>query len=280
MQSAALAVVHRISEKLRPLLQDPAEVEKLGPVVADKGDEHTAHEVDVSAEAILFETLDEIGYRGTVYSEERGLVVLGDEERLLVCDPYCNTTLTFRGFRESAVAAYEHAADGTFVAGAIADLQVRRILHAEAGGKTQTLWPPAPDAQRAAGVSDVQEVKDAFIVVSLLKAKRRASSPPRLLADAGMVTTIDGAITAARLGFGEIDGFVDDVVGQPFYEALAYQMVEQAGGTVTDGRGEPVDFPGIARSLARGVVRRQSVVAASTAALHREIMTRLDRPTA
>jgi fructose-1,6-bisphosphatase/inositol monophosphatase family enzyme len=275
MDSLALAVVHRISENLRPVLQDPQAVEDLSAVVADKGGGHTAHTVDLNAEEILFETLESVGYKGVVYSEERGLVELGHQDRLLVCDPYCNTTLTFRGFRECAVAAYEHTLDGRFISGAIADLQVRRILCANADGHVRTLCPPHMDRHRAASTSDVREVGDAFLAISLLKRQRREVLPLRLFSKAAMVTTIDGAITAARIGFGEIDGFVDGVVGQPSYEALAYQMVERAGGTVTDDHGNPVDFRRIARGLTQGAVGRQPIVAASNESLHSEIMAHL-----
>ncbi|WP_345580616.1 hypothetical protein [Streptomyces prasinosporus] len=260
---------------MRSVLQDAQQIEALSAVVADKGGGHLAHQVDLSAEGILFALLDDVGYEGVVFSEERGLVELGNQARLLVCDPYCNTSLTFRGFRESAVAAYEYGPDGEFVSGAIADLQVRRILFARAGEPACVVHPPRLEVRTRASVSDVRGVEDALLTISLLKRKRRAVPPLRLFADAAMVTTVDGAITAARLGFGEIDGFVDGAVGQPSYEALAYQLVERAGGTVTDHLGKPLDFGRIARGLGRGVVDRHPVVAASTEDLHREIMARL-----
>ncbi|MEH0634157.1 FIG domain-containing protein [Streptomyces bottropensis] len=271
--SLAFDIVYEISEAVRPILSDPGKVEDLSGVVEDKGDGHTAHRIDLYAEKILFDVLDRIQYKGTVYSEERGLVKLGNDTRLLVCDPYCNTSLTFRGFRECAVAAYEYSLAGDFVSGAIADLQINRALRAEAENSTRVVYPPKLGTTEAARCSEVRDVEDAFLAISLLKHKRRALLPLSVFQKAALVTTIDGAITAARISLGEIDGFIDASVGQPSYEALAYEMVRRAGGVVSDTEGNSIDFRQIAADLAKGVVRRHPMVVSSNAYLHQEMLS-------
>lgn len=272
-EGLVLEIVNTIADSVRPLLADPAELSTLRAVVADKGEGHTAHEIDRFAERILFDVLQRAEFKGAVYSEESGLVRLGDEPRVVICDPYCNTTLTFHGLRESAVAAYEYSIDGDFVGGAIADLQLRRVVWA---------GPEEPSAQvtelgtarttRPATCSAVQSVNDAFLVVSLLKRRRRADLPVPLLREVNLLTTVDGAIAAARTALGEVDGFVDHAVGQPSYEILAYELVQRAGGAVADGHGRPIDFAEIVRGLNRGEVRRHTIVAAAGPSLRDDIL--------
>jgi myo-inositol-1(or 4)-monophosphatase len=277
----AVSAARAIASAIRPLISDTAQIPELGVITSYKGNGHTAHAIDLKAEEILFEALKRADYDGTVYSEESGLVRMGNQPRIIICDPYCNTTLTFRGFRESAVAVYEFTREGNFTAGAIADLQIPRIVWAEASSGGAFFTPTdrsgdsgaeeIRDAARAR-CSEVKRVQDAFITISLLKRNRRESLPTTLLSEASMVTTIDGAIVAARLALGEIDGFVDARIGQPSYEAIAYFLVYKAGGIVTDSTGAPVDFAAIVTALWEGEVTRQTIIAAGNRLLHDEIL--------
>lgn len=278
--SLAMSLATEIANAVRPLITDMAEIGQLAAVTLDKGGGHTAHELDRRAEDVLFRTLTRFGYQGAVYSEEAGYVRLGDEPRLIVCDPYCNTTITFRGIRESAVAVYEYTLPGQFVSGAIADLQIPRVVWSDARpGAFVTHLEQAGDTAHGSEAatwqsqtSAVTDLTSAFLVVSLLKRNRRAELPVTLVRDTGMLATIDGAIVAARIAAGEIDGFVDARIGQPSYEALAYMIAVRAGGVVTDEHGVPIDFGQIARGLAAGKVARHTLIVAANRALHEEIL--------
>ncbi|MET7831250.1 inositol monophosphatase family protein [Micromonospora sediminicola] len=262
-----------IAETVRPALSDAVATTDLGEVTQDKGGGHTAHKVDDVAEQVLFDALRRRGFQGQVFSEEAGLVRLGAEPRMIVCDPYCNTTLTFHGVRESAVAVYEYTVEGEFLSGAIADIQIPRVVWADpdTGAHVSNLSGDT----RAAACSSVQRVEDAFLVVSLLKRNRRQNPPLTLLAGPKLLGTVDGAIVAARIAVGEVDGFVDHEFGQPSYETLAYELVARAGGRVTDPAGEPIDFGAIVRGLGRGEVRRHRILAIANPSLHRDVRAHL-----
>lgn len=278
-----VTIARKMQSAIYPLITDPLEAEELGAVTADKGGGHTAHELDTRAEAVLFGALKEAGYAGRLFSEESGLVHLGDEPRLIVSDPYCNTTITFRGIRESAVAVYEYTLGGHFVAGAIADLQIPRIVWSAADqGAAVTLFrsfsdvlPGSEEITRPVHCSSTRNVGSSFLTISMMKRNRRQDPPLRLLREAAMVGIVDGAIAAARLALGETDGFVDAEVGQPGYEALAYALVAKAGGVVSDPAGSRVHFGRIAAELAEGEVRRHAIVAGATQALLDEILARI-----
>jgi fructose-1,6-bisphosphatase/inositol monophosphatase family enzyme len=276
-----VTIAREMQSVIKPLITDADQMSVLGTVTADKGEGHTAHELDRRAESVLFKILERSGYEGRVYSEESKLVELGSEPRLIVCDPYCNTTLSFRGFRESAIAVYEYTLAGNFTAGAIADLQIPRIIWADSSpGVFITTFNPACEGHsraaeniKRAGCSKVSRVNDAFLTISMLKRNRRQELLSKLLSEAEMVTTIDGAIVAARLAIGEIDGFVDVIIGQPSYEALAYSLVAKAGGIVTDPDGVLIDFGRIVIALAENEVTRHTMVATCNRALHASILT-------
>jgi fructose-1,6-bisphosphatase/inositol monophosphatase family enzyme len=269
-----LDIAGTIASAVLKVIADPQLLENSQEVIRDKGDGHLVHRIDTQAEDILFRRLREGGYSGLVFSEESGLQKMGSAETVVVCDPYCNTSITFRGFRESAVAVHEYTLSGEFLSGAIADLQTARIVHATAESPTQVRLL-AGGLPVTAHPSRVQTVDEAFLTVSLLKRKRRTSIPGRLLAEAAMITTVDGAVVAARIAHGSVDGFVDASLGQPSYEALAYKLVRRAGGVVTDPSGRPFDFAECVRCLVSGTIKRHALVAASTAGLNNDILSRL-----
>ena len=262
-----------IAETVRPALSDAAATTTLGEITEDKGGGHTAHKVDDVAERVLFDALRRHGFQGQVFSEEAGLVRLGDEPRMIVCDPYCNTTLTFHGVRESAVAVYEYTVEGEFRSGAIADIQIPRVVWAtsDTGAHVSSMHGDTSPATCSA----IERVEDAFLVVSLLKRNRRQDPPLKLLGGPKLLGTVDGAIVAARIAVGEVDGFVDHEFGQPSYETLAYELVARAGGTVTDPAGRSIDFGEIVRALGRGEVRRHQILAVANPSLHRDVQVHL-----
>jgi fructose-1,6-bisphosphatase/inositol monophosphatase family enzyme len=270
--SISFRLAHAVVTTIRSLLNDPGRYREAAEVTAEKGDDHTAHKIDNIAEDVLLGELRATGFDGTLFSEEAGLVTFGDADSFIVTDPYCNTTLTFRGVRESAVAVYEYSTAGEFRSGAIADVQIPRVLSATAHTPVTMTYLGGDRHDREVRCSGVDNVGDAFLVVSALKQKRRAGLPAALFAAPKLVTTVDGAIVGLRLAAGDIDGFVDGSYGQPSYEVLAYEMASRAGGVVTDARGTPIDFGGIVRGLGRGEVGRHPVVASANRGLHESIL--------
>ncbi|NES16564.1 MULTISPECIES: inositol monophosphatase family protein [Micromonospora] len=268
-------IAAEIAETIRPALADAARTESLGEITQDKGGDHTAHRVDDVAERVLFDALERRRFAGCVFSEEAGLVRLGDEPRIVVCDPYCNTTLTFHGVRESAVAVYEYNLAGDFLSGAIADIQIPRVVWATTRERTRVTALNGSTRPSPASCSKIPQLDQAFLVVSLLKRRRRQNPPLKLLSGPKLLSTIDGAIVAARIAVGEVDGFVDHQFGQPSYETLAYELVVRAGGVVTDPAGAPIDFGAIVRGLGRGEVGRHRFVASANPSLHSDVLAHL-----
>jgi fructose-1,6-bisphosphatase/inositol monophosphatase family enzyme len=269
-----LAIVRHVAGSIRPNLDLRHYLRASGRVTRDKGDGHLAHRIDRDAEEMLFKQLEGAEYSGLLFSEEAGLVHFGPDQDLVVVDPYCNTTITFNGIRESAVTLYWFNNANDLVSAAIADLQIRRFFSISADSAPYIYWE-LTDEDEPARCSTVDELREATVVISLLKRSRRRYLRTAVAERAGTLLSVDGGIVALRMCAGDVDAFVDHEYGQPSYEALAYLAVERCGGTVTDGAGRPINWSGLLNELRLGEVRRQTIIAAGTARLHREILAAL-----
>lgn len=265
-------VVDRILVTVRPRLSSRAYLVAAGSVTKDKGGGHTAHRIDDDAEVALVDALGSEEFDGSLFSEEAHLVKFGESNEFLVSDPYCNTTLTFSGVRESACTAYHLDSHNRLLDGCIGDMQIDRRLYFD-GRSVRVLWSDGSITE--AQTSAISEVEDARAVISLLKRSRREYLDLPLARSVGNLLTVDGGIVALRLAVGDLDVFVDHRFGQPSYEALAYWLVEAAGGTVTDGEGEPIVWTDLVGELREGTVRRQTIVAAANATLHASVLALL-----
>lgn len=273
-QTLAGRVVGGTARLLRDALTSSKYLEEASSVTAEKGGDHLKHRIDEHAEEAIFALLRSDGYQGTVFSEEAGAQRWGDDRRLFVTDPYCNTTLTFHGLRDSAVTGFEIDPTGRLVSAAIADVQLWRTLTFGEAYGVSLAWE---DGRRSfPSPSGRDSLDQALVVMSLLKRKRRHYLRSTIARNCGTLLTVDGGIVALRICVGEVDAFVDHIFGQPAYEAMPYRLVELSGGVVTDGEGRPVPWEEIAAELRTGVVRRQSLVVANSTSLHARIMEGID----
>lgn len=275
----SLKFAARAQLSLLPFIRNQSSLQaRLGLVLEDKGDGHYAYEIDEFANSLLFEMLAEHGVGCRVFSEEGGWSTVGkDTKYYVICDPYCNTSLTMRGFRESAVAICIADLNGGLVSCAIADLQVDRIFYADQGGAS--LWNlDNRDGWQSSSmqVSSVEKLGDAFVVASLLKQSRRLPTcKSGFYSKAKFLHGVDGAIMIGRLAAGHIDAYLDPFVGQPIYEVPCCEMVVRAGGVVSDIGGRPFSLAHIIEGLVENPKIRYSLVAACTAELHRELLLTL-----
>jgi fructose-1,6-bisphosphatase/inositol monophosphatase family enzyme len=272
-----LRIALQIQREMLPLLVEPERVRQVSDVTMHKTDEHTAHRIDALAEAILQRRLAEDMFLGMCFSEESGWSRFGDGEDVLVCDPYCNTTLTFHGMRESAVAA-SLLRPGSNCQIAVADLQMRRVAWLDDGlVRLSTVDGDNLIDTRVVQLLGAGQLADAFVVISTLKRKRRATVPIGLWRRPRLVTAVDGAINVVRLLAGEVDAFVDPVVGQPLYELMGYEMVRRAGGVVTDVSGNDLTMASLVDALRSDQNGRSTVVASANPVLHAELLELCER---
>jgi fructose-1,6-bisphosphatase/inositol monophosphatase family enzyme len=250
----------------------------------DEDEENPSFVFDRFSNDLLLKHLIRCGVSCHLFSEEaQGWQVLGDRpEYFVICDPFCNSWLTTRGFHESAVAICIADADGGLVVCALADLQARYIFFATPKGAyvwrmdDNGHWKRSP-----IHVSDTRHLSEAFVVVSLLKKKRRrhnafaAGVCTELIREAKYFHTIDGAIMLGRLAAGAIDCYLDPFLGQPVYEIPCCEIIVKAGGIVTDTLGRPFTLSETIAALSKSKENRFRLVASCTQELHEQLLLML-----
>jgi fructose-1,6-bisphosphatase/inositol monophosphatase family enzyme len=276
----ALDFVERSRALLDPFLQSPTRFnEKMAVVVGHHRADNDAYRVDVMLDELLMELLAQHKVGGRVFSEESGWRTLGTGHGYtMVCDPFDNTFLSTRAVRESSVVLSIAGQDGRLACCVIGDLSTRAVFLADSRGSFLLEPDDAGEWQeQPLSTSSVIRLEDAFVVLpAFLKPRRReALDVADLVARARYLLTMDGAIFFGRLAAGYIDAYVDVVVGQPVYELAALEIMTRAGGVVTDGSGTPLDLSDVISGIEQNPDGRTTIVAASTAALHAELMRTL-----
>lgn len=263
--------------QFQPLLHHHLEFEKsLSTVTHDEGGEHLHYHFDQVAHEILVEAVERNQIDAHVFSEETGWFTVGARPALtVVCDPFDNSSLAARSFRDSSVAISVADESCQFLASAIADLSSSSIFYADTTG-ARIIYPSGPDAVRSSTVmhtSSVTKLKDAFVAVSSVKqSRRRALAKSQILTEPKLFHSLDGAIFIARLAAGYIDAYLDPYKGQPLYEIPCLEIVRRAGGFVSDLQGNMFEFTHIIKRIQKEPSERYLMVAASTEELHDEVL--------
>lgn len=239
------------------------------------------------------------------YTEDRGLVVKGSPDRLVVLDPIDGTRPAGAGLEASCVSIAsapfsEDATLGDVDEGLLLELKTGTLYRARRGEGVRIV---AGGETRAPSPTRTTTLEGSFWVYGL---RGRPTMPSAVvleeLIDASGVSggTFDlGSASYAMCGVvtGRFDAYVDhgqrliDDIPQtrPLFEAIAGGAVlnnspydvaaallvcTEAGCTVTDARGEPLEGRPLLGSGAGFCV---STVAACTAEFHAEIVAALDR---
>lgn len=227
---------------------------------------------DETSNRLLFETLAMRGFDCHVYSEEEhSWKVIGKNPKyFIICDPFCNSFLASRTFRDAAIAICISDLDGKLAACAIGDLQVQRIYYADqSGAYVLEDYDSKNSSTRKIRVSTTATIAESFIVTPLLKSSRRAAvSNLRFFHDAKILHGVDGAIMIARLAGGYIDAYLDPLKGQPLYEVPCCELIVKAGGIVTNERGHPFQLSHILTKLNTSDKERYKLIAAGSRELH------------
>ncbi|MCO5190497.1 MAG: hypothetical protein M9928_04750 [Anaerolineae bacterium] len=242
---------------------------------SEENDPNPSYRFDELSNEVLFEVLIKRGLDCYVYSEEEhSWKTIGkNPQYYVICDPFCNSFLTSRTFRDAALAICICDLDGQLVACAIGDLQIDKILFADPTGAYILEYHQGVETINPISVSDVASIDDAFIVTPLLKASRRKFvNSYDFFHRAKIIHGVDGAIMIARLAAGHIDAYLDPIKGQPLYEVPCFEMIVKAGGVVTDEFGEPFNLGQIISRLSEQNHTRFKMVAASTENLHQALL--------
>lgn len=301
----ALAIAESTARAVRaaaaPLLDDPAAGDITG--VAASGD--TTFLADDAAEAALASAVSAMGSDLVCYSEDRGLTIHGTSPQwLLIVDPVDGTRPAAAGMETCAVsvAVARWTSDPTFadvVAGAVYELRRDLLYVAGKGTGAEVVSGDLRTPLRARAPSDPAQLRWTLEVVG-------RPSHLNMVAAGGLIdhTALKGAFfvlnssafSLCQAASGRFSGMVDisgrllrDIPGaeaqfsrlgngRPMglwaYDIAAAALIaREAGCTITDAWGQPLDWIPLTRTDNSAMA---SCVCASSADLHAWMMEQLE----
>lgn len=273
----AITYIKRAQSFLIPALaQQRHRSDELFAMKSKEGDANPSYGFDDASNQILFDTLTERSFDCHIFSEEEHSwkTVGVDPKYYVICDPFCNSFLASRTFRDAAVAICISDLNGQFAACAIGDLQINKIYYAnKSGAYVLEDYDKGKGSTTPIRVSTINTVDQAFIVTPLLKSSRRTQIDSfQFFHRAKIIHGVDGAIMIARLAGGYIDAYLDPLKGQPLYEVPCCELIIKAGGIVTDETGRPFQLSEIISQLSNHGSARYKIVAASNKELHKALI--------
>lgn len=302
MDPLLLEIARRVRAAVRPHLGRAAYRGAAGRAVG--GD--VTFGIDEIAEEVCGRVLEDAAADGLAwYTEDRGLVVRGKPERLIVVDPIDGTRPAGAGLEAGCVSVAsapfgEEPTLGDVDEGVVLEIKSGTLFHARRGKGARIV---DRGETRGPSPSPVTTLEGAFWVYGL---RGRPTMPSAVVLEelidrTGVAGgTFDlGSASYAMTGVvaGRLDAYVDhgqrliDDIPEtkPLFEAIAggailnnspYDVAasllicREAGCTVTDARGEPLEDKALVGSGGDYCV---STLAACTPELHAELLTALDR---
>lgn len=262
---------------INPYLSNHSEFsEDLAKEIREKEANNVQYNFDLEMDAIFKRKMEEFDITGKIYSEEGGWIEKGDKKYIVVVDPFCNSTLASKTFREAAAGISIFDFEYNMLVSAIIDFQTG--IAAIAG-----------DGARFFQIQDKREIKfetdrktkieDSWIVISLETPERRApenmKKAGKILLKSKRVIVSSGHIYWLKLASGFIDGYLDISKGQKLYEMFAASVAQKSGCLVTSPEGEEFSAKKYLKIFEKDPKFRFKLVAASSKALHGQIMDNL-----
>lgn len=230
---------------------------------------------DVVLDGLIKNKIREHGIAGRIYSEESGFFDEGELNYRLVYDPFCNSSLASKTFREGAAGLSIFTPDYKLLITGILDYQTGIVGLAESdkpifyqiqNGQSLSLSP-----------SNVTKLSDAWVVITLENAQERQSLDQALpmLKKAKRVLISSGHIYWLKLVAGQIDAYADPYGGEKLYEMFASALAQAAGCVVTDRNGENFDAGKYLKIFEENPDFIYFPIASATAELHKELLESL-----
>jgi len=228
----------------------------------DESESNPHLRIDDAATELLIPAISAVLPTCGIWTEEQGIVARSTDGTVAFLDPFCNTSLASKGFREASTAiTIVSMTSGQFIT-FVVDYQWPAIVFGNAGGCVE----------RATGSKAIRQLlpkhptslSEAAGCASLFKRSRREYVQRyfKVLKAPKLLFSIDGAINIARLARGTTSFFVDLDVGQPSYEMLGYFMLVGLGYELEIDGEVVCDVCPLASEITAGSIRRLKALVA------------------
>jgi len=262
---------------LRSLLQEPTSLLNSGFCQKIGGPERNPYrQIDLIGGDLVMEVVSQMGLEAEVFIEERGWVRVNNEAtKIVVVDPLDGTSGVFTGLRDQAAGIVIGGKEGNFQAGAIVSLVDREMVLIEEDrvnflsfeenlGQIKKLSiPPKKEIEfsQARIATLARRMKETMLETPLFKSRFFPDLP-----------TFGGYGVLCLLR-GQVDVLIDPFVGQPWYEVFLWgQMAEKMGFTVTDEKGERINFNNIFARAKKGLEERLKIIISANSNLHQQVL--------
>lgn len=211
-------------------------IEKFGKTtVTKKGDINLVTEADLASEALIIERIKSYYPKHSILAEEAGnAVIIGDSTWKWIIDPLDGTTNYAHGYPCFCVTiALEH--EGKIVVAVTYDPTRNEMFAAEKGNGATLNNKPIR-------VSATEKLSESLLVTGFPYDFKRKDDFARyltnfLLKARGVRRDGSAAIDLAYVACGRFDGFWEEGLN-PWDMAAGILLIEEAGGQVTDYKGE------------------------------------------
>jgi len=229
---------------------------------------------DLQVDDLVYQKIQEFGLSGRIFSEERGFQNWGEKKYRIVYDPFCNSTLAARTFREAAAGISVFDYDYNFLAAGILDYQtgIMGIAHQR---KTK-FYQIQSLTELSYSPSFATSLDETWVAVALNKKTERITEVLKrpIWQRPQMLILGSGHIYWLRLALGMIDVYLDPIGGEPLYEMFASTVAQSAGCVVTDLEGRLFSPKKVLQDFEKNPQQgRYYPVAAGTKDLHQEVLT-------
>lgn len=263
-----------------PLTNYQLFTEQLTRMVKVKEGNNEQFDFDVQLDEMIKKSLAAHKITGAIFSEESGFFEIPGEKRYrVVYDPFCNSSLASRMFREGALGLSVFTDDYIFITAAILDFQTGLFALVEdetthfyqvQTGEEVTMHSKLPTA-----------LEEAWVVYTLEKPDERSQITPGndIFTLPKRVILSSGHMYWLKLAAGLVDAYLDPIGGEKLYEMFACTVAQKAGCVVTNTEGEVFDPVKYLKIFEQDPSYRFYPVGARSAALHAAIMKKLPTTT-
>ncbi|HUD11944.1 MAG TPA: hypothetical protein VMS08_06025 [Candidatus Saccharimonadia bacterium] len=230
---------------------------------------------DVELDKIIVEGLRSHKITGAIFSEESGFFETAGKRYRVVYDPFCNSSLAARSFREAAIGMSFFTYDYVFITAVVLDLQTGLMALVENNAtnfyQMQTGQLVVVEPQKR------DNLRDSWVMITLENTDERShlGEAEKILRTASRIIISSGHIYWLRLAAGFVDAYMDPFGGEELYEMFAATIAQASGCVVTDRKGAPFDPAKALRIFEKDRHFVYYPIAARSANLHAEILSAL-----
>lgn len=275
MDKLLLSIAQSCFNYINPVLNNQNDFQlSLSKLVKVKQEDNVQFSFDVELDNLIKSRLLDQSMK--VFSEESGWFQTTEKPKFIcVYDPFCNSSLASRTFREAAMGISIFNIDQEWITSLLLDYQSGII--GIATNERTTFYQSQTMQPLSVAKHTSSKIEDAWVVLTMenLRERSEIERVSELVTKSGRLIISSGHYYWLKLALGQIDAYLDPVGGEHLYEMFAAQVAIKAGCVVTDLKGNPFNPSTMLSQFISDPKYVYYPVAAQTKAIHDEIINKI-----